>query len=144
MSTYTSIIACAAQSGLGTGNGEHWAVYGATYGKIQFLKLLYGDLSPTLGGASSEPASSGRHLIAEWKRQVGYVSPELVNCVAAANVTDWINARPVRQHQPWLKRLQPIVARLRNGLNFSASCRSPSAARGSCRTGRRVWRSLPV
>ena len=31
--------------------GEHWAVFGANgAGKTSFLKLLYGDLSPALGG----------------------------------------------------------------------------------------------
>jgi molybdate transport system ATP-binding protein len=63
--------------------GQHWAVYGANgAGKSSFLKLLYGDLSPARvgrnGGGRIErigfPAGSP---IMDWKRRVGYVSPEL-------------------------------------------------------------------
>jgi len=82
--------------------GQHWAVYGANgAGKSSFLKLLYGDLSPAQpGGASSQPGGASsqpggarserggaRRIeraglpagapISEWKRRVGYVSPEL-------------------------------------------------------------------
>jgi molybdate transport system ATP-binding protein len=66
--------------------GEHWAVYGANgAGKSSFLKLLYGDLSPALGGRIERGGFSGAP-IAEWKRQVGYVSPELQSDYAV-NVT---------------------------------------------------------
>jgi molybdate transport system ATP-binding protein len=58
--------------------GEHWAVYGANgAGKSSFLKLLYGDLSPALGGRIERAGFPRGTPIAEWKRQVGYVSPEL-------------------------------------------------------------------
>ena len=58
--------------------GEHWAVYGANgAGKSSFLKLLYGDLSPTLGGRIERSGYPEGTPIVEWKRQVGYVSPEL-------------------------------------------------------------------
>jgi molybdate transport system ATP-binding protein len=58
--------------------GEHWAVYGANgAGKSSFLKLLYGDLSPALGGRIERTGFPKRTPIVEWKRQVGYVSPEL-------------------------------------------------------------------
>jgi len=70
--------------------GDHWAVYGANgAGKSSFLKLLYGDLSPAHRGGSraSWGAAGGGRIeragfaagtpIAEWKRRVGYVSPEL-------------------------------------------------------------------
>jgi molybdate transport system ATP-binding protein len=57
---------------------EHWAVYGANgAGKSSFLKLLYGDLSPALGGRIERLGFAKGTPIAEWKRQVGYVSPEL-------------------------------------------------------------------
>jgi molybdate transport system ATP-binding protein len=58
--------------------GEHWAVYGANgAGKSSFLKLLYGDLSPAVGGrVERADFPKGTH-IAEWKRRTGYVSPEL-------------------------------------------------------------------
>ena len=58
--------------------GEHWAVYGANgAGKSSFLKLLYGDLSPALGGRIERKGFPKGTPIVEWKRQVGYVSPEL-------------------------------------------------------------------
>jgi len=58
--------------------GEHWAVYGANgAGKTSFLKLLYGDLSPALGGKIERTGFLPGTPIARWKRQVGYVSPEL-------------------------------------------------------------------
>lgn len=58
--------------------GEHWAVYGANgAGKSSFLKLLYGDLSPALGGRIERTGFPRGTPIAQWKRQVGYVSPEL-------------------------------------------------------------------
>jgi molybdate transport system ATP-binding protein len=58
--------------------GEHWAVYGANgAGKSSFLKLLYGDLSPSLGGRIERAGFPKGTPIAEWKRSVGYVSPEL-------------------------------------------------------------------
>lgn len=58
--------------------GEHWAIFGANgAGKSSFLKLLYGDLSPALGGAIHRTGFPAGTPIAEWKRQVGYISPEL-------------------------------------------------------------------
>jgi molybdate transport system ATP-binding protein len=58
--------------------GEHWAVYGANgAGKSSFLKLLYGDLSPSLGGQIERAGFPKGTPIAEWKRSIGYVSPEL-------------------------------------------------------------------
>jgi molybdate transport system ATP-binding protein len=58
--------------------GEHWAIYGANgSGKSSLLKLLYGDLSPALGGRIERSGYPRGTPIAEWKRQVGYVSPEL-------------------------------------------------------------------
>jgi molybdate transport system ATP-binding protein len=58
--------------------GEHWAIYGPNgSGKSSFLKLLYGDLSPALGGRIARSGFPKGTPIADWKRQVGYVSPEL-------------------------------------------------------------------
>jgi molybdate transport system ATP-binding protein len=58
--------------------GEHWAIFGANgAGKSSFLKLLYGDLSPALGGRIERTGFPQGTPITEWKRQVGYVSPEL-------------------------------------------------------------------
>jgi molybdate transport system ATP-binding protein len=59
-------------------SGEHWAICGANgAGKSCFLKLLYGDLSPALGGRIERSGFPPGTPIGEWKRQVGYVSPEL-------------------------------------------------------------------
>jgi molybdate transport system ATP-binding protein len=58
--------------------GEHWSVFGANgAGKSSFLKLLYGDLSPALGGNVERTGFPRGTPIMEWKRHVGYVSPEL-------------------------------------------------------------------
>ena len=58
--------------------GEHWAVVGANgAGKSSFLKLLYGDLAPALGGLIERQGCPAGTPIEAWKRGVGYVSPEL-------------------------------------------------------------------
>jgi ABC-type molybdenum transport system ATPase subunit/photorepair protein PhrA len=58
--------------------GEHWAVFGANgAGKSSFLKLLYGDLAPALGGHMERAGCPRGTHISEWKRRVGFVSPEL-------------------------------------------------------------------
>jgi molybdate transport system ATP-binding protein len=58
--------------------GQHWAVFGANgAGKSSFLKLLYGDLSPALGGRIERCGFPAGTPIDAWKRRVGYVSPEL-------------------------------------------------------------------
>jgi molybdate transport system ATP-binding protein len=58
--------------------GEHWAVFGANgAGKSSFLKLLYGDLAPALGGSIERAGCPPGTHIGEWKRRVGLVSPEL-------------------------------------------------------------------
>jgi molybdate transport system ATP-binding protein len=67
--------------------GEHWAVFGANgAGKSSLLKLLYGDLSPALGGKIERSGFPFGTPIEAWKRQVGYVSPELQTDYAV-NVT---------------------------------------------------------
>jgi molybdate transport system ATP-binding protein len=59
-------------------DGEHWAVFGANgAGKSSFLKLLYGDLSPAHGGKIERSGFPRGAPIDAWKRQVGFVSPEL-------------------------------------------------------------------
>ncbi len=58
--------------------GEHWAIFGANgAGKSSFLKLLYGDLAPALGGNIERAGHPRGTHISEWKRRVGLVSPEL-------------------------------------------------------------------
>jgi molybdate transport system ATP-binding protein len=58
--------------------GENWAILGANgSGKSSLLNLIYGDLHPALGGIIERAgAPKGTH-ISEWKRRVGWVSPEL-------------------------------------------------------------------
>lgn len=58
--------------------GEHWAVLGANgSGKSTLLSMLYGDLHPALGGTiERQGVPTGTH-ISEWKKRVGWVSPEL-------------------------------------------------------------------
>ncbi len=59
-------------------DAEHWAVFGANgAGKSSFLKLIYGDLSPALGGVIERRGFPQGTPIADWKRSVGFVSPEL-------------------------------------------------------------------
>jgi len=63
--------------------GEHWSVFGANgAGKSSFLKLLYGDLSPALGGKIERSGCPAGTPIFEWKRRVGFVSPELQSLYA--------------------------------------------------------------
>ncbi len=58
--------------------GEHWAVVGANgSGKSSFLKLLYGDLAPALGGRLERAGCPPGAPIDAWKRHVGYVSADL-------------------------------------------------------------------
>ena len=64
--------------------GEHWSVSGANgAGKSSFLKLLYGDLAPALGGKIERAGYPAGTPIMDWKRQVGYVSPELQSAYSA-------------------------------------------------------------
>jgi molybdate transport system ATP-binding protein len=72
--------------------GEHWAVYGANgSGKSSFLKLLYGDLSPALGGRVERTGFPKGTPIEDWKRHIGYVSPELQSDYAVnVNVFDLV------------------------------------------------------
>lgn len=57
---------------------EHWAILGANgSGKSTLLSLLYGDLHPALGGTIERLRFKQGTHIEEWKRRVGWVSPEL-------------------------------------------------------------------
>jgi molybdate transport system ATP-binding protein len=99
--------------------GEHWSVFGANgAGKSSFLKLLYGDLSPALGGRVERVGFPAGTPISEWKRQVGYVSPELqstysvdvsiLELVASGRhssigLVDALTAADIRAARVWLK-----------------------------------------
>jgi molybdate transport system ATP-binding protein len=99
--------------------GEHWSVFGPNgAGKSSFLKLLYGDLSPALGGQIERPGFPRGTPIMEWKRRVGHVSPELhsifsgdVNILelvasgrhASIGLVDALTAADIRIARSWLK-----------------------------------------
>jgi molybdate transport system ATP-binding protein len=58
--------------------GEHWAIMGDNgSGKSTLLMMLYGDLHPADGGIIERAGCPRGTPIAQWKRHVGYVSPEL-------------------------------------------------------------------
>jgi molybdate transport system ATP-binding protein len=58
--------------------GEHWAILGANgSGKSTILSLIYGDLHPELGGHIERHGAPAGTRIEQWKRRVGWISPEL-------------------------------------------------------------------
>jgi molybdate transport system ATP-binding protein len=71
-------------------------VFGANgSGKSSFLKLLYGDLSPALGGVIERRGFPQGTPIADWKRSVGFVSPELQTDYAVnVSVRDLVASGP--------------------------------------------------
>lgn len=70
--------------------GEHWAVLGGNgSGKSTLLSLVYGDLHPALGGRIERQGVPAGTRIEEWKRRVGWVSPELqANYFAAKSIEE--------------------------------------------------------
>jgi molybdate transport system ATP-binding protein len=70
--------------------GEHWAVLGANgSGKSSILNMIYGDLHPALGGRIERQGTPKGTRIEEWKRRVGFVSPELqANYFAAKSLEE--------------------------------------------------------
>jgi len=58
--------------------GERWAILGANgSGKSTLINVLYGDLHVALGGELVRDRFQRGTRIEEWKRRVGWVSPEL-------------------------------------------------------------------
>ena len=58
--------------------GEHWAVLGPNgSGKSTLLSLIYGDLHPALGGEIARSGWEKGARVEDWKRRVGWLSPEL-------------------------------------------------------------------
>lgn len=122
--------------------GEHWAIYGANgAGKSSFLKLLYGDLSPALGGVVERRGFPRGTPIAEWKARVGFVSPELQTdyarnvCVrdlvisgryASVGLVDAPTAQDRRVAARWLKffELSPLAERRPQELSYGQMRRS--------------------
>jgi molybdate transport system ATP-binding protein len=116
--------------------GQRWAIFGENgSGKTSFLRLLYGDLSPALGGRIERKGFPRGTPICEWKRQVGYVSPELqtdyaVNVTvldlvasgryASIGLVDEPTAQDRRTALRWLKffRLLSVAGRLPRELSY--------------------------
>jgi len=116
--------------------GQHWAVFGANgAGKSSFLKLLYGDLSPALGGRIERCGVAAGTPIAAWKRRVGYVSPELqgdyavdvtvLDLVASGRyasigLADAATARDRKAAARWIRffRLRSVSARRPRELSY--------------------------
>jgi len=116
--------------------GQHWAIFGANgAGKTSLLKLLYGELSPALGGRIERAGFPAGTPIAAWKQQVGYVSPELQTEYAVdVSVSDLVasgrhasiglvdapSARDRRNAARWLKffRLKSVAGRRPRELSY--------------------------
>ena len=116
--------------------GQNWAVFGANgAGKSSFLKLLYGDLSPALGGRIERCGVAAGTPIAAWKRRVGYVSPELqgdyavdvtvLDLVASGRyasigLADAATARDRKAAARWIRffRLRSVSARRPRELSY--------------------------
>ncbi len=63
---------------LAISQGECWVVHGPNgSGKSSFMQLLYGDLSAASGGSVKRAGLAPGVPIAQFKRRVGLVSPEL-------------------------------------------------------------------
>jgi molybdate transport system ATP-binding protein len=116
--------------------GEHWSVFGENgAGKSSFLKLLYGDLSPALGGRIERPGFPRGTPIMEWRRRVGYVSPELHSAFsmeldilelvasgrhASIGLNDAATAADLRIARRWLKffKLSSLAKRRPRELSY--------------------------
>jgi len=69
-------------------DGEHWHVAGLNgAGKSTLIALLYGDLSPAVGGRILRRGHPPGTPVADWKEAVGIVSPDLQSRVAAIQCT---------------------------------------------------------
>jgi len=72
--------------------GEHWAVLGRNgAGKSTLLKLLYGDLSPALGGTIERRGHPEGTPLESFRKRVGHFSPEL----QAAHARDDLTAEEI-------------------------------------------------
>jgi molybdate transport system ATP-binding protein len=68
--------------------GEHWAVLGRNgAGKSSLIKLVYGDLAPASGGALERRGFPHGTHIEDFKKTVGFLSPELQSDYARDDVS---------------------------------------------------------
>ena len=69
-------------------DGEHWHVAGPNgAGKSTLIALLYGDLSPAVGGRILRRGHPPGTPVADWKDAVGIVTPDLQSRFAAIQCT---------------------------------------------------------
>jgi molybdate transport system ATP-binding protein len=68
--------------------GEQWAVFGRNgAGKSSLIKLVYGDLAPAAGGSLERRGFPKGTHIEDFKKTVGFLSPELQSDYARDDVT---------------------------------------------------------
>lgn len=68
--------------------GEQWAVFGRNgAGKSSFIRLLYGDLGPAVGGSLERRGFPRGTHIEDFKKTVGFLSPELQSDYARDDVS---------------------------------------------------------
>jgi molybdate transport system ATP-binding protein len=68
--------------------GEQWAVFGRNgAGKSSFIRLLYGDLGPAAGGRLERRGFPRGTHIEDFKKTVGFLSPELQSDYARDDVS---------------------------------------------------------
>ena len=123
--------------------GEHWAVYGANgSGKSSLLKLLYGDLSPALGGriersgfpkAHPLPNGSGRSATSRAELQSDYaIDVTVFDLVASGRhssigLVDEPTAQDRRVAARWLKFFGLLVGRQKPASRIVLRATAPRA-----------------
>ena len=112
--------------------GECWVVHGANgSGKSSFMQLLYGDLGVASGGCVERGGTEPGVPIAQFKRRVGLVSPELQTLHPRGCVSMKSSPRAARASIGY------------DGRDRDAPARA-SRARGCSRAMRICWRSSGV
>ncbi len=117
--------------------GEHWAVLGRNgAGKSSLIKLVYGDLTPAAGGALERRGFPQGTHIEDFKKTVGFLSPELQSdyarddvsvediVISGRHASIGLNAPPSRADrraaQRWLRtfELAPFASRRPRELSY--------------------------
>ncbi len=124
--------------------GEHWSVFGANgAGKSSFLKLLYGDLAPALGGRIERSGIARGRADRRVEAACGLCLARTAKPVRDRRQHSRIGReRPPFEHRP--QRCAECFgsdARRCTGSNFSNSATSSCAGRESCPTGNCAARS---